>query len=414
MAVHRMTAVDAQFYWMSAKVPNDQFLVYAFDGEPGSLSRAIDEVRSRARACPDLTMRVRDGCVLTYPEWVPASDESAQVVVHELADASWDGCLDTVLGLADKQLDVSRMPWRLHVFTGVCGIPTGGLPGTVAVMQIGHALADGTRAAVLAGWLFGRAAPVPRVFPPSAGCLLPWRAVDAARTHRKLVSDIRDGRLVPPPKPRPPLSTNARPAGARRMRALVRHRGQLRGRTVTVSVLTAVSAALAEHLGGQADQLAAEVPIAKPWARQANNHFSNVTVGLYPQLSGKTREQQIAADLADGRRRAAHPAARAGDRAFAAVPAPLLRWGVTQFDADARLPQVSGNTAVSSVNRGPADLHFGGAPVLLTAGYPALSPVMGLTHGVHGIGETVVISVHAAESAIGDIDGYLHRLDVAL
>jgi len=40
--------------------------------------------------------------------------------------------------------------------------------------------------------------------------------------------------------------------------------------------------------------------------------------------------------------------------------------------------------------------------------------VMGLTHGVHGIGETVVISVHAAESALGDIDGYLHRLDRAL
>lgn len=30
-----MAAVDAQFYWMSAKVPNDQFLLYAFDGEPG-------------------------------------------------------------------------------------------------------------------------------------------------------------------------------------------------------------------------------------------------------------------------------------------------------------------------------------------------------------------------------------------
>jgi hypothetical protein len=39
---------------------------------------------------------------------------------------------------------------------------------------------------------------------------------------------------------------------------------------------------------------------------------------------------------------------------------------------------------------------------------------MGLTHGVHGIGDTVVISVHAAESAIGDIDRYLRLLDAAL
>jgi hypothetical protein len=69
---------------------------------------------------------------------------------------------------------------------------------------------------------------------------------------------------------------------------------------------------------------------------------------------------------------------------------------------------------VSSVDRGPADLRFGDAPVLLTAGYPALSPAMGLTHGVHGIGDTVAISVHAAESAIGDVDAYLQRLDAEL
>ena len=62
----------------------------------------------------------------------------------------------------------------------------------------------------------------------------------------------------------------------------------------------------------------------------------------------------------------------------------------------------------------PADLSFGGAPVLLTAGYPALSPAMGLTHGVHGIGDTVAIGVHAAESAIGDIDDYVALLDAEL
>jgi hypothetical protein len=65
---------------------------------------------------------------------------------------------------------------------------------------------------------------------------------------------------------------------------------------------------------------------------------------------------------------------------------------------------------VSSVNRGAADLHFGGAPVVLTAGYPGLSPMMGVTHGVHGIGDTIAVSVHAAESAIGDVDVYVDRL----
>jgi len=39
---------------------------------------------------------------------------------------------------------------------------------------------------------------------------------------------------------------------------------------------------------------------------------------------------------------------------------------------------------------------------------------MGLTHGVHGIGDIVAISVHAAESAVPDIDEYLQLLDAAL
>jgi adenylosuccinate lyase len=66
------------------------------------------------------------------------------------------------------------------------------------------------------------------------------------------------------------------------------------------------------------------------------------------------------------------------------------------------------------VNRGAADLDFGGCPVAFTAGYPALSPMMGLTHGVHGIGDTVAISVHAAESALADVDDYVERLQAAL
>ena len=105
---------------------------------------------------------------------------------------------------------------------------------------------------------------------------------------------------------------------------------------------------------------------------------------------------------------------RAASRAFAVTPAPLLRWGVAQFDPTVRSPTVTGNTVVSSVNRGPADLRFGDAPVVVTAGYPALSPMMGLAHGVHGIGDTVAVSVHAAESAIGDVDEYVARLDAAL
>ena len=186
---------------------------------------------------------------------------------------------------------------------------------------------------------------------------------------------------------------------------------------MTVGVLAVVSTALAAHLrelGDDPSTLGAEVPMARAGVRQANNYFGNVGVGLYPELDSSERVDRIGEDLAQRRRRAGHPAMLAASRAFAAVPAPLLRWGVGQFDPSLRSPTVTGNTVVSSVNRGLADLHFGELPVVLTAGYPGLSPMMGLTHGVHGIGDTIAISVHAAESAIGDVDAYVERLAAAL
>ena len=425
VAAHRMAAVDAQFYWMSAKVPNDQFLLYAFDGEPADLGKAIEQVCRRAAACPDLRMRVEDGCALTYPQWVPAAVGPEQAVRHDLGDQSWDDCLAAVAGLAAHQLDVRQMPWRLHAFAPVLGIPGVRGPGVVTVVQVAHALADGARASAMAAWLFGRAEPVPEVARLPVG-FLPWRAIDAARAHRGLVRDTRAGLLAPGVGSRPMLSTNAGTHGARSVRTLVRHRSQLPGPTVTIAVLAAVSEALSKALskspsnlfGAATDSLGAEVPMAKPVAPQAHNHFGNVVVGLYPQLGRDVRVERIAIDLANARRRFEHVAAFSADRAFASVPAALLRWGVSQFDPDARPAQVAGNTVVSSVYRGAADLSFGGAPVVLTAGYPALSPLMGLTHGVHGIGETVAISVHAAEAAFTDLDAgldtYLQLLDAAL
>ena len=412
-----MAAVDAQFYWMSPKVPSDEFLLYAFDGAPADLEHAVEQVCRRARACPALTMRVEDGSALTYPQWMPAAVGPENVVCHDLADQSWDGCLAALVGLDGDQLDLRRLAWRLHVFTPVLGIAGVPGPGTVAVVQLAHALADGVRATAMAAWLFGRAVPVPEVKPPRVG-FLPWRSVDAARTHRRLVRDTRAGLLSPGVGLRPPLAINAGTGGARSMRSLVRHRSQLSGATVTIAVLAAVSEALSRLLGDAADSLGAEVPMAKPGTPQGHNHFGNVTVGLYPELGRDVRVERIAADLANGRRRFEHPATASADRAFASVPAPLLRWGVSKFDPDARPAQVAGNTVVSSIYSGAADLSFGNAGVVLASVHANLSSLMGLTHGVHGIGETVAIVVHAAESAFADldadIDDYVQLLDEAL
>ena len=418
MARRRLSAVDAQMHWMSAKIPNDQFLLYGFAGVPSDLGQVLEQIRLRAQNCPELILRIAEGNGLTYPSWTAGDVGPDQVVVHALADISWSGCLAAAAALAEYQLDAGRMTWRLHVFTPVDALPGAGV-GTVVVLQATHALADGIRSSALAAWLFGRVGEVPPVQAPSPfrGAALPWLSVRAALAHRQLVRDTDAGLVPAQMDSRPALHSNMQPDGVRSVRTVIRNRTQLPGPTVTVGALTAVSTALAGHLrelGDDPSTLGAEVPMAKAGVRLSHNHFGNVGVGLYPELEFGERADRIAGDIAQRRRRAAHPAMLASSRAFAAVPASLLRWGVKQFDPTLRSPTVTGNTVVSSVNRGPADLRFGGLPVVLTAGYPGLSPMMGLTHGVHGIGDTVAISVHAAQSAIGDVDAYVERLEAAL
>ena len=415
--LRRLAAVDAQTYWMSAKIPSDQFLVYGFAGAVADLPAALARIADRARGCGELRLRLGDRGALTYPRWVTADVSPNQFVMHA-AGCSWPECLAAVAALDADQLDPQMMSWRIHIFPAVEEIPRAG-QGTVAVVQIAHALGDGIRSSALAAWLFGRttpvhAVPVPR---PFQGLTLPWRGYRAARAHRRLVCDTEAGLVPPPARLRPVLRSNTRPDGLRSVRTLVRQRSQVPGPTVTVGVLAVVSTALAGHLrevGEDPSLLGAEVPMAKTGARRAHNHFGNVGVGLYPDKPFAERASHIAAELEERQRRAAHPAMVAAGRASAAVPAPLLRWEVANFDPTVRSPAVTGNTVVSSVNRGPADLRFGDTPVVLTAGFPALSPMMGLTHGVHGIGDTIAVSVHAAESAIGEIDSYVERLDATL
>ena len=392
-----MAAVDAQQFWLSAKVPNDQFLLYAFDGEP-DIPAAADEILRRAAQCESLRLRIVDNTPWRYPSWVPATIGSDDVVVHTGGDLQQ--CLDAVVGL--DQLDATRLPWRVHIFAP-----------NVVVVQISHALGDGSRSAALAAALLGRRAPISPVATPRPG-FLPWRALVAARAHRG---------SPPPSPPRPALSINARPVATPTLRTLVLDSGRL-APTVTIGALVAISEALGGYLsarGEDVSRLGAEVPMAGPdtgAAAAANNNFANVSVGLYPELARPGRAARIAAQLDDQRSRRRHRAAITSAEAFAATPAWLLRWGVGKFDAGARGDMVSGNmvsgnTVVSSVNRGPADLSFGGCPVRFTAGFPALSPMQSLTHGVHGIGSTVAVSVHADPVNV-DVDDYLARLAHAL
>jgi hypothetical protein len=422
MSTRRLTPTDAQTFWMSKKIPNDTFLLFGFGGVPADLEATLDDLASRARGCPDLTVRIDDHGRLGYPAWVRRDVDRSQFVVHDLENPTWAGCLAEVSRLIADQLDARVVAWRLHVFTDVDGVPGVAGAGTVAVLQISHALGGGGRTLAPAAQMFGRVgAVVPGIDSRSAGpAALPLLGVRAARAHRRFLADTEAGVVPPQADLRPLLRTNARPSGSTGLRTVVRKRSELAGGTVTVAALSAISAALADHLrdlGDDPSALGAEVPMAKPPPRLSYNHFGNVGVGLYPELAAGERSTRIAADLEARRRRAAHPAMRAADLAFGATPAPLLRWGMERFDPDVRVAAVTGNTVVSSVNCGAADFAFGGAPVVLASAFAGLSPMMGLTHVVVGVGDTVTIGVHAAESAVGGPDGldaYVARLEEAL
>ncbi len=411
-----MAAVDAQMFWMSAKVPNDQFLLYAFDGSPPRLEAAVEELHRRAAASEDLQFQVRDDIAWRYPSWVRGGVDLEQFTVREVDGSDWAVCMDAVARLGRRQLDMHRMCWRVYVFPDVAGIPGVGGAGSVVVVQISHSLGDGGRSAALAGALLGRVRRVPAVEAPDRGCFA-VRAASAAAEHRQLVRDAAAG-LIPAvqSQPRPVLSINRAPSGRAALRTIAVHADRLPGPTVTTGTLVAIADALSGYLGARGEEVAelgAEVPVAVLQDASAHNNFRNVGVGLYPELDRIERARRVAAELAGHRRRGRHPAVQASAAAVAAVPAPLLRWGVRRFDASARLSTVTGNTVVSSVNRGPADLTFGGCPVILTAGFPALSPMMSLTHGVHGIGDRIAISIHADAGNV-DVDEYTARLRSAL
>ncbi|MFF0531601.1 wax ester/triacylglycerol synthase domain-containing protein [Nocardia amikacinitolerans] len=234
---------------------------------------------------------------------------------------------------------------------------------------------------------------------------------------------LTDAGKVPPPGPGfAPSAVNKIGAEGfidHRARMIVCAAEELRvpGWTITVVVLTAVSVALAEYLAAQGEsvsRLGAQVPMALAGDSLSHNNYRSLGVELFidePDL--RLRADRIAAALAERRLRARHPLLSAQDRVTAVTPAPILRRDVDRYPIDDVPDSIAGHTVVSSVYRGPADLSFGGGPVRCTGGFPALGAVMHLTHGVHGLGDTVTVSIHA-DAAVIDVDSYADLLRAAL
>ncbi|MCB0941411.1 MAG: DUF1298 domain-containing protein [Mycobacterium sp.] len=417
-----MAPADA-WYLFEKGIHADQLMVYAFAGSPPSVERAVEEVVGRARGCPELRLRVthrRFG--LGIPGWVPADIDAGQIRIHDLQSPEWSECLNAVARIiAEQQVDPWQALWRFHAFPDVKNVPASqGQSSTVVVLQFSHAFADGIRSAALAGFLFGRTAPLPAITPLPVGWSLS-RVLEAVRWRRQLVRDTEAGLVAPPPSPVPALSINHQPVGTPILRTVVRPRSKLPEGSVTVGALVAISEALSGYLserGEDASLLTALVPISKPGVPNARNHSGPEFIDLHPAVRARDeRARLIATELQHCQQRRRHPALAADELALTALPGPLLRWGVPRLQRRSTTvvdDTVLGNTSVSSVNRGMADLHFGGCPVIMSCGYPFMTPAIGLTHGVHGIGDTVAISVNTTEAAMSDIDSYMDRLNASL
>ncbi|WP_062972363.1 WS/DGAT domain-containing protein [Nocardia gamkensis] len=249
------------------------------------------------------------------------------------------------------------------------------------------------------------------------------RGYQAFRAQQRLAELTEAGELPPPGQGYPPSALNrttTQGISRHEVRMLVFPAEDLRvpGRTVTVVVLTAVSLALARYLadrGEPVERLGAQVPMALPEVDRPRNNYRSLGVDLFiDEPDPGLRADKIAAALADRRVRARHPLLSAQDRVTATVPAPVLRRDVDRYSLDTVPDSIAGHTVVSSVDRGPADLSFGGGEVRFTAGFPALGSVMHLTHGVHGLGDTITISLHADQAVLPDLDAYAAHLRAAL
>ncbi|MFJ4656255.1 wax ester/triacylglycerol synthase domain-containing protein [Nocardia sp. NPDC088792] len=447
---------DAAVYWLSRRSRTDLFLLYCFEETNQSTELLRAGIVKRVSGIPDLLIHVLDTPAnIAYPIWAPCEFIDEQFADHGRTAATWANLEAAVGDLLAASLCANHRPWRLHVFREVSEAPgfAGDRPALVAVLQLSHALADGRRAADLARALFtgdadrsddagraddAKARPTPPVRMPdvvarwsAAALALPTIPIGMARTvirgvrayrAQQELAELTAAAAIPAPAPTvaPNLLNGGGAApGGHAVRMLVRDRDRLLlpDRTVTVVAATAISLALERycaHRGVPAGELRAQVPLALAVNPVERNSYRDLSVDLaVGEPDPRRRAARIADDLTLRRERASHPLQSAQDAATAAVPAPLLHRDAIRAPIDVLPERVSGHTVISSVNRGAADLFFGGR-VRFTSGFPALGAVMHLTHGVHGLGDSVTVSVHADTAIFPDLDAYVALLDTAL
>ena len=441
---------DAMFHYVSAPHRSmDQYMTIVFDSdaaEAPSFEDVVAHLERRARRVPRLKIRICEALgQLEHPRWVndplPVRDH---VVDHDLADGRHT--LESFLAeLSTVPIDATDRAWTVHVGRGAPSIEGVRGVATVVVVQISHALSDGSVGTGIARALFGpdeltenvHFADDPAVSRPRpirdalrGLLLLPVRWLRSQKTMRRsqrgYLAAVATGEIFAP-QPVQTTYLNAHPDGTRAVHILQfpKDRWTSGTATVTVTALTAVGAALREHLGMHGEKgvehLRALVPAALDTSVEwpAINRTIPTAVALHPQLTDAT-ERAYAVSRAMTPQRAHVNDRRHVDatRSAEGYPAALL----IGFGRRTRLAaqrtgmpeRTTTHTTVSSVNRTSLTLELGSNRARLFAGTASLGPGCSLSHAVYGYGDVVTVCVTACPTTVPDHAGYVETLRTAI
>ncbi|MGF0311332.1 wax ester/triacylglycerol synthase domain-containing protein [Rhodococcus sp. IEGM1428] len=447
-----MDVKDAMFHFASAPHRSmDQYTMIVFDSrdtEPPSFDQVAAHVEHRARLVPRLGIRICEAPgQWEFPRWIrdphPVRDH---LVNHDLSDGRHT--VESFLAeLSSVPIDATDRAWKIHVGQGLSEVDGVRGAATVVVVQISHAMSDGSVGTHIARALFGRADnlqntestalpdPVasrarPRYDAAKGAVLLPLRwarsQIPMVRAQKKYLAAVRDGELVVP-APVEAARFNAHPDETRAVHVLQFPKSQWTGGppTVTVTALTAVGSAMAEYFAAHGepdrDDLRALVPTALstsvPWP--AVNRTLPAAVTLHPQLADATRRASAVGEaLAQQREHVTDHRHLDATRSAEVYPAALMlgfgRHGRRTAPRTGTPDRVTTHTVVTSVNRTSLDLTLGSARAQSCSGVAALGPGCSVSHAVYGYGDLVTVCVAACPTTVPDHAEYANMLRSAI
>ncbi|MEV6068173.1 wax ester/triacylglycerol synthase family O-acyltransferase [Nocardia sp. NPDC052001] len=438
----RLTARDAVFvYDEFERHPSNIVAVYAFDATAAGASApdaatVIAWVRARLghfRLFQRRLARVPGDLDLPYWVWDADFDIHRHVSMESARD--WSAVRARIAEIAATRMDLTRPPWRIHIFEAVTGYP--GRPDaavTLVLLGFHHSAGDGVATRELELKLFdGSALPTPI----DSGDAREWSARRAltravvTQPYRLLrfALGLRSTRTVPSSAPEPlamrPATRFNRKVDPRfgfdlvriPMAAVLKAKAAAPERiTVNDLVLTVVAGALAAYLDEQgetpAESLAAMVPRSMRGLAQWDsvNQLTQMSVDLHTDIADPVRRlRAIRESVRREKERGGDPAYLRRQERVQTSPAWLLRlagWGRAQrrFDDVARVPL--SNTTVSNVPPVAERLAFLGAPMISAFGALPIMDGDGLRHLTTSQGDELIISFSADTTMLPDTGHY--------